>query len=101
MQLHNIVPRYKSGCQDINSWGEFSLRGRTPLFGIIGRFNSKIYQVIIDNHILPFMSMICTMVLQISCFKKITAVPTELGVFLLIYLIKMYYVRNVPHEGQA
>ena len=35
-------------------WGGSSIRGRTPLVGTIGSFDSNTYRVIIDNHILPF-----------------------------------------------
>lgn len=31
------------------------MRGRTPLVGIVVMFDQHAYQVIIDNHILPFM----------------------------------------------
>ena len=49
------VPTFKSGYQTLSVWGGFSLRGLTQLAGAIGSFDSKTDQVIIDNHVLPFM----------------------------------------------
>lgn len=49
-----MVATFKSGYKTVSVWGGFSLRGRTPLVGIIGSFDSNTYRVIIDNHILPF-----------------------------------------------
>ena len=49
-----IVPTFKSGYQSVSVWGSFSLRGHTALVRTIGSFDRDTYQVIIDNHILPF-----------------------------------------------
>ena len=55
LAMKHIVPTFKSGYLSVSVWGGFSSKGRTPLVGTIGSFDSNTYRSIIDNHILPFM----------------------------------------------
>ncbi len=54
LKSKHIVLTFKSGCQIVSEWGDFSLRGSTALVGTIGTFDRHTYRVIIDNHILSF-----------------------------------------------
>ncbi len=67
----HIVPTFKSGYQSMSVWGGFSLRGRTTLVGTIGSFDRHTYRVIIDNHILPFYTILM-MVQQLLFYEKLT-----------------------------
>ena len=54
MHQKYMVPTFKSGYQTVNVWGGFSMRGRTPLVGTIGKFDRYTYRAIIDKYVLPF-----------------------------------------------
>ena len=53
--LKYVTPTFKSGYKTVNVWAAFSIRGRTPLVRIDGRFNQYKYKEILQNHLLPFM----------------------------------------------
>ena len=54
--LKYVTPTFKSGYKTVNVWGAFSVRGRTSLVRIEGRFNQHKYRQILEANLLPFMN---------------------------------------------
>ncbi len=61
--------------------GGFSVRGRTPLVGMVGSIDGNTYRVITDNHTPPFF-MVYTEEPSHLYYKRTTADLTELNLLL-------------------